>query len=111
MLSVILFFFTYTKLYYTSIALLVSSYLFIMFGNDHNHEATNNTWVLDTTSWEWVTSVDKIEPAPPVKGPAYLPPDNDDNDDDGYVSPLEKEGPVIGSVIGSVIGLVCISYH
>ena len=78
-----------------------------MFGNDHNHQATNNTWVLDTRSWKWVTYIDGIEPTPPVKGPAYPPPDVDIDD---YVSPFEKQGSIIGAVVGLVIGLVCISY-
>ncbi|KAG2226501.1 hypothetical protein INT45_014245 [Circinella minor] len=75
-----------------------------MFGNDHNHQATNNTWVLNTRKWEWVTYIDGIEPTPPVKGPAY-PPQNDN----GNGSPLEKPGTIIGAVVGSVAGLVCIS--
>ncbi|KAI7853668.1 hypothetical protein BDC45DRAFT_570038 [Circinella umbellata] len=86
--------------HYGHSALLVSTHLFIMFGNDHNHQATNNTWVLDTRSWKWVTYIDGIEPTRPAKGPAYLP-----HDDDGYGSPLEKPGTIIGAVVGSVAGL------
>ncbi|KAI7858945.1 hypothetical protein BDC45DRAFT_286945 [Circinella umbellata] len=89
--------------HYGHSALLVSSYLFIMFGNDYNHQATNNTWVLDTRTWEWVTYIDGIEPTPPVKGPAYPPPDVDIDD---YVSPFEKQGSIIGAVVGLVIGLI-----
>ena len=71
-----------------------------MFGSDHTHRATNRTWIIDTRSWQWMTTVSKVDPTPPVKVPVYH--DVDDNS-----MPYKK---IAGGIVGGIAGLV-MYYH
>ncbi|KAG2216696.1 hypothetical protein INT45_003439 [Circinella minor] len=81
-------------------------YLFIMFGFDHNNKATNNTWVIDTRSWKWVTSINKVEPAPPNRGK-----DDEGDDDEDYIpvkGPNEPFDVYIGAITGALAGTMVV---
>ena len=72
-----------------------------MFGSDYTHRATNRTWVVDTRSWQWVTSVSKVDPTPPIK--IVVRYDDNGNDNDAHVLPYNK---IAGSVVGGIACLV-----
>ncbi|KAI7857110.1 hypothetical protein BDC45DRAFT_579462 [Circinella umbellata] len=93
-----------TEGHYGHAAIIAEPYLFIMFGFDHNNKVTNNTWVIDTRSWKWVTSIGKVEPAPPNRGKD----DKGDDDEEDYTPPTgwsdNSSDVVIGAIIGSLTG-------
>ena len=78
-----------------------------MFGSDHTHRATNRTWIIDTRTWQWVISVSKVNPTPPVKVPVVHGDDNDNSNDDK--SALYNK--ITGGIMGGIAGLVMYYYY
>ena len=76
-----------------------------MFGNDHTHRATNRTWIIDTRSWQWVTSVSRVDPAQSIKIVVRYDDNGNNNDDNGL--PYNK---IAGSVVGGIACLVMYYY-
>ena len=100
-MMLIIIYYYYIICFFFKTAIVAEPYLFIMFGFDHNHKATSNTWVIDTRAWKWVTSINKVEPAPPSKGIDDKDNNNEDNNNENYI-PDNDDNHLDGFVIAII---------
>ncbi|KAI9260536.1 hypothetical protein BDA99DRAFT_560617 [Phascolomyces articulosus] len=102
----------YNGAFYDHSAVMVGSYLFILFGavnepGSGNGPSTNKTWVMDADQWAWISSINAIQPVP-------LPTSNDtpgqgsDSRDDASTGGLSA-GTIAGAVVGAVVGVIIIA--